>query len=241
MTNPLYYCLRRWQAAGAAGGSAPVATITHSKNGTFTSNWRGTDQAKLTFDWGDGSAPGEITLLGSDTDVPSSHVYSSGVSKTIAIYNNLQSVSRFFLSTMFVTEFDLSSLKNIDFFVMAGNPNLTGISSVSKIASCSDIWLNQNGITDVSPLSNSKATYIALFDNPITYTQMVWVTRTSGTYRFYSTVTTSGEVDQWLIDLNASNWSNCTIYIGGTNPAPTSAAAAALAGLASRGCTVYTN
>jgi hypothetical protein len=77
--------------------------------------------------------------------------------------------------------------------------------------------------------------------NPITYTGYTWSGRTSGTYYFDSTVSTSGEVDQWLIDLASANWSNCTIYLDGTNPARTSASDAAVATLLDNGCEIHVN
>ena len=106
------------------------------------------------------------------------------------------------------------------------------------------MYLYSNNIIDISPLVGlGNLNYIYINGNPINYplTGLSWFTATAGTFKFDSTVDSSAEVDQWLIDLAAANWSSCTIYLDGTNPARTSASDAAIATLAVNGCTVYVN
>ena len=219
MTNPLYYCLRRGQAAGAAGGSAPVATITHTKNGTFNLTMKGTAGAVVYCDPGNGDPVVEKTLNG-NTSIYFSYV-NDGTPRLVRLYGDVDQIKYLDLYAMSVTAVNLKVITSPAFYRLS---------------------LGSNNITNLDSIHLIKAfTYLAVNANPLVYTTRPWPAVTTGTFYFHNTVTTSDEVDQWLIDLNTALWSNCTIYIDGTNPAPTAAATAALAGLASRGCTVYTN
>jgi hypothetical protein len=210
----------RVYADGILMGGILVATITHTKSGTFVLTMKGTNGAVIYCDPGDGSAVQEKTLLGSIS------VYFSydndGTSRTVRLFGEIDKIEYIYLYAMSISAIDLTYIESSSFYHLT--IGLNQISNLDAINQLSDTvtWINFNG-------------------NPIVYTERSWFTTTSGTFYFSSTVKTSGEVDQWLIDLNAANWSNCMIYLVGTNPAPTAASAAALAGLASRGCTVYTN
>jgi hypothetical protein len=271
------YHVRKLQAAGAAAaGSVPTATITTTKNGTFISTWRGTNGAKLTFDWGDGSAPSEITLLGTGVNVAANHPYSSGVEKTIVVTGELDSVSLFSSGQSNLTMVGLKNLKyttRVECYLcsnlVSGNTypssltyidlGYTGIenlnelqnlvnleslrlynctsfydlSGLSTFSNLETLHLKDTAITDISSVAamSSQVTDIWLYNCSINYVGYTWSTRTSGTFRFDSTVSTSGEVDQWLIDLATANWSDTITYLDGTNPARTSASDDAVAQL----------
>jgi hypothetical protein len=239
MTNPLYYCLRRGQAAAAAGG-AQFPTITTTKNGTFKISIRGTNGVDVHLDMGDGTIE-TMSLLGLGSWVNLDHAYTGGVHR-IKILDSWSDISRLSCEiTPEVISFNLSLLPALTQLYIANNPGLVDISSISETSVGDLAYLINNAITDISPITQSAATSIYLTSNPVVYTGYTWATKTSGVYRFASTVTTAAEVDLWLSDLNTALWSNCTIYLDGTNPAPTAGAADDIAALVVRGCTVYTS
>jgi hypothetical protein len=235
------------------GVTVPTATITTTKDGTFTSNWRGTDQAKLTFDWGDGGAPSEITLLGSSTNVPANHTYSSGVEKTITITGDLLDIEwalAYYGNN--ITSFDLSktSVSILEF----SNNDIVNIQSLASTLTITECYLYNNNIVDLTPVSGHPMPYLyisgnnisdispivgntslnrllILTSNPISYSGYTWATKTTGRYKLDSALTTSGEVDQVMIDLSVgyAEWRNTTTYLDGTNPARSSASDAAVA------------
>lgn len=240
--NPLYYQVRRIQAAGAALG-VPTATVTHTRNGTFTVNFIGPNGAQILCTPSNGS-PQLITLLGPGINVPFSYASDGSLQNVIFKGAGLGVATTFsgpIQSVASVSNLQgMTSLEQFSFFYN----DITSADIRLNSPALTYINLSTNQIVDPAPLA---ALYgMSLFyvnDNPMVYPPggLTWFAATSGTYRFYSTVTTSGEVDQWLIDLAAAGWSNCTVYLDGTNPARTSASDAAVATLVGNSVTLFLN
>ena len=242
MTNPLYYCLRRGQAAAAS--SAPVATIVTTKVGTFLSTWYGS--GTLYFDPGDGGAVEPLVLT--TGGVAWNHSYLSAGSKTIRITGDLGGITRIDCTNVLVADVNLDHLDvNNCIYLLFQDNNLTTLDKFAHFVNLNGGYFYGNNIVDIKAFAESIGNYASyrlyLYSNPVVYPLggIIWKVQTGNTKRLNSIFSTSDEVDRCLIDLNTALWSGCIIYIDGTNPAPTAAAAAALAGLASRACTVYTN
>lgn len=224
------------------GLSAPVATITHSHSGLFNAPADGLSGAGIHVEWGDGASD-DYTLMGIGVDVPLQHTYADSSTKTIGITGDVDAINKLWTESMDVLSVQyapLSGLYDVSFY---NNPDL----EVSGLAGTSIgiLYLGYcTNLSDISPLVGiSTLTSLFLINTSVSYPLggLSWFTAASGTFRFDSCVSTSAEVDQWLIDLNNASWANCTIRIDGTNPAPTAASAAAIAALTARGCVVYTN
>lgn len=161
---------------------------------------------------------------------------------------------------------DISPLSNLTNMLVLHlrNNSISDVSSLINLANLTNLYLHNNIINDVSPLSSMtnlvslrlrnnsfsdisplvalvNLTDLWLDNNNINYplTGLSWFTATSGLFYFNSTVDSSAEVDRWLIDLATADWSNCTIYLDGTNPARTSASDAAVAILIANGCILH--
>ena len=126
------------------------------------------------------------------------------------------------------------------------NNLITDISDIPITSTLQYCTLYNNNITDIAPLANIPATpqWVWVYNNPVTYTTLDWPTYTTSHelgHKFNSTVTTAAEVDQYLIDFASDNWSNCTVYLDGTNPARTSASDAAVTALVLAGVILHLN
>ena len=207
----------------AGGKDTSTALIYHySTSATWTARLKGPAGSFVTFDWGDGSTPTTLELATGGTDFIHDYSGAGEGTKVIRLYGTLINIS----------------------FLSVDHRNINTIFSLNILANLTTLRLNSNNISDISSLSGlTSLIYLYLHENPINYplTGISWFTATSGTFRFDSTVDSSAEVDRWLNDLEAANWSNCVIYLDGTNPARTSASDAAIAALLVNGCTVYTN
>ena len=225
-------------------GSANTATIVTTKVGTFSSMWYGS--GTLYFDPGDGGAVEPLVLT--TGGVAWNHSYLSAGSKTIRITGDLGGITRIDCDSNNVTDVSLDYLDiNNCIFLFFQDNNLTTLDKFARFVNLNNCYFYDNDIVDIKAFAESIGNYTSfrlyLYGNPVVYPPggIVWKTQTGNTKRLNSIFLTSDEVDQCLIDLNTALWSGCIIYIDGTNPAPTAAAAAALAGLSSRSCTVYTN
>lgn len=228
----------RSQRAAAAASSTPVATITTTKAGTYRLALMGTSGVDVRVDPGDGGAEEIISLIGLSWAIWD-HVFTGGT-HTVRVLNNFDHVVRISSETdPQLIDVDTRVFKNLTHQYLTNSSNFTSITKLADASSWQ--YLHSNGITDISPLVNTSSFNVYLNGNPIVYSGYTWTTKSGGIYHFDSTVSTQAEVDQWIIDLNDALWSGCAIYLDGTNPAPTAASAVALAGLAGRGCTVYTN
>ena len=135
----------------------------------------------------------------------------------------------------------LAGLTNLTILYIYGN-DISDVSPLAGLTNLTTLDLYNCDISDISDLMGLlNLTYLNLGSNDLEYTGYTWFTATSGTFWFYSTVDSSDEVDQWLIDLNTANWSNCTVYLDGTNPARTSASDAAVAALVLAGVILHLN
>lgn len=250
---------RSTYAGGVQLGAADTVEITHAAT-SFASTWKGAS-GSIFVDWGDGSALEEFVLVYGGVAV--NHSYSAGT-KTIKVYGALENVIDVNITGMSVSALKhfsllsalqslaasgnvltsvsaLSSLPVLSILNVSVN-QITDISALSGLSALEYIRVYNNQITDISPLcALSNTVLIYAYNNAITYTTQSWFKATSGTFRFNSTVSTSAEVDQWLIDLNNAEWENCTVYLDGTNPARTSASDVAVAGLVGRGVILHLN
>ena len=242
-----------------------------STSATWTATLKGPAGKYVTFDWGDGSAPTTLDLDTGGVDFVHDYSSSGSGTKVIRIYGDLDAVTFFDCrSTSPASDLisaDLRLLPNlerayfshgniiellvdlnapIDYFYLH-NCSITQsfVNILPHFASTlTQIRISGNDYTDVTPFTFLiNATLIQAYGVAIDYplTGLTWFPATSGTFYWGSNVDSSAEVDQWLIDLAAANWSSCTIYLDGTNPARTSASDAAIATLAVNGCTVYVN
>jgi hypothetical protein len=216
-----------------------AAIIVTTKVGTFSSTWKGS--GTLYFDPGDGGSIEPLVLTAGG--VAWTHGYLLVGSKTIKITGDLSGVTT--MSAPIQNVLSLSgvvSLTSLEQFSFYGNQisNFPSFGSIElsyiNISNC-----NISSVENISNLYGMGLFYIN--DNTITYplTGIDWFVATFGNYRFYSTVSTSEEVGQWLIDLSRANWSNCTVRLDGTNPAPpsTQEVTDAIAMLAGNGVTLY--
>lgn len=175
-------------------------------------------------DWGDGvwiryvSSASLITkTFGSPT---------SGVARFRAVNNTIDNIN-YVHSTVGTWNFDISSLSNVTYYVFFNGSSMTLTG-------------------DISALSN--VTYLVYFSGnsmTLTYTTTTWVTIPSNSVLLSLAtgyLATSAEVDNLLIDLNATGASGTgTIDLRYNNAAPTATSAEAITALQSRGWTVLTN
>lgn len=114
--------------------------------------------------------------------------------------------------------------------------------SLSDTLSVLYIYQN-NGHGDLGGFAAlENVTILAVHTNPYTYLNTTaWPAYNAVNIQIHNCLSTASEVDRFLIDGNDSVWTNCTIKADGTNPAPTVAAAVAIAQLTARGCTVTVN
>ena len=240
----------------------PCISVTHS-NQNFASIWKGAS-GSIFVDWGDGSAVEEFVLVSGGVDVD--HTYggagtyeikvtgatanvidlaaTSQSISAIAGFDQLPGLLSLAMSGNALT--DISTLANCTSLQIlnVGSNQIADISVLSGLTDLQSIRVYYNQISDISPLVGlSNATLIYAFNNALTYTTQSWFTATSGNFRFYTTLSTAAEVDQFLIDLNNASWANCTVHLNGTNPAHTGGAPvlAAIAGLVSRSVTLHLN
>ena len=168
MTNPLYYCLRRGQAAAAS--SAPVATIVTTKVGTFTVKLRGEIGDEVIADWGDGSEKETVVLNGTGygEEVSASHSYTSGV-HVVRLYNPLN-ITYIELTSMSIVSVDLSETKN-NTYIRIYNSSLSGFSNISSFRNLNElttVFVALNSIVDISPLIGlNKLTGLYAYSNDI--------------------------------------------------------------------------
>jgi hypothetical protein len=185
----------------------------------------------------------DISSLSGLTSLTTLNLESNDVSD-ISSLSGLTSLTTLYLNGNDVSDISpLSGLTSLTTLYLNDN-DVSDISPLSGLTSLTFLLLNNNDVSDISSLSGlTSLTTLYLNGNNIDYplTGISWFTATSGTFRFDSTVDSAAEVDRWLNDLAAANWSNCVIYLGGTNPARTSASDAAIATLLVNGCTVYVN
>jgi Leucine-rich repeat (LRR) protein len=191
----------------------------------------------------EGNDVSDISPLSGLTSLSTLYLDSNNISD-ISLLSGLTSLTTLYLNSNDVSDISpLSGLTSLTFLLLNSN-DVSDISPLSGLTSLTTLNLNNNDVSDISLLSGlTSLTTLNLYGNNIDYplTGISWFTATSGTFRFDSTVDSSAEVDRWLNDLAAANWSNCVIYLGGTNPARTSASDAAIATLLVNGCTVYVN
>ena len=254
---PNWYSNRRPNQFGFSSSVAGVQ-ITHADI-TFNSTWAGAS-GSIFVDWDDGSALEEFVLAPGGVAV--GHTYGGAgtyVMKITDSYGNVTSITANSSSISAAASFNLMPLLNT---FLATSNSLTDISFLASNTSLATLFLNANGITDISPLANltslsnlrlninsfsdcspvaglSALTSLRLDSNALTYTTTPWFTASSGTFRFASTVSTAGEVDLWLANLNTAVWANCEVYLDGTNPARTAASDADVAALVGRSVTLH--
>lgn len=210
-------------ASGSGGDTLPssIATVTHSFTGNFTLLFKGPNGTVIYIDPGDGSGETPLTLLGS-TEVTYQRT-NDGTERTVQIRGDIATLTNlsFTSSSQNITSFNVSSLQSLTVFWCGDQAGITDISSVVRL---------------------TNLTILGLRNNPLTYIGYDWATPiNAGTLYAISTLTTAGEVDLWLSDLNDAFWANWNIQLAGTNPAPTAGAALDIADLTLRGCTVQVN
>lgn len=205
--------------------AAPVVTITHVMNGTFSITFRGTNGAVIYIDPGNGSAVQEKTLLGPGTNVTFSYA-NAGVERNVLIWGALGSVTRFACISKSVTSQieEFAKFSALDYLDASGNSMTGDISSIAGLALGSLTFYGNTvhlTYTGAAVLWGGAASFIA----------------------FHDCLGTADEVGAILIALNNAGLSSYLIYVDGTNPgAPgTPEVIAAIAGLSGRGCTVYAN
>lgn len=163
-------------ADGLWTGGQPHAWVELTGGATRTFQVRGTNGATLKVDYGDGSAPDPITLLGTSTDVPISHAYSAGTYR-MRIYGDLSGVTHFsnnyvkqdvksinfaalvnIYSITFHYESDLDNLNSIyGLEITTLRVSLTSVSDISVVATLASLisaLLEGNGVSDMSPVAN---------------------------------------------------------------------------------------
>lgn len=245
------------------GGYGPdVPSMVTTASGEITITLQG-DGGDVTIDWGDGNGETQ-TLTAGGVDFVND--YGGAGTRLIQIYGALGNITYkkcwnanltkilsmdglTNLTTLYI-DFnpivDIPGVSNLTSLVslsMSGG-NLTNISALLRLLNLQYLDLTNNDFTDISVLvnlsnlNNFRLTNVAI-DYPLT--GLSWFTATSGTFRFNSCVDSAAEVDQMLIDFAAANWSTCTIYLDGTNPARTSASDAAVAQLVLAGVTLHLN
>jgi hypothetical protein len=213
-------------------------------------------------DFSGGSGTGVIRIYGDIGDVTYINAHDNDIANIMSL-SGLTSLDSLYLYNNDIIDISaLSGLTNLKYLYLHGNDiidisalsgltsmislylysnDIVDISALSGMSEITTLHLTYNSITDIAPLIGlSKLTLLYIYGNPIDYplTGLNWFTAAAGTFRLDSTVDSSDEVNQWLIDLNDALWANCTVYLDGTNPPPTAAAAAAMAGLAGRGVTL---
>jgi len=231
MTNPLYYCLRRGQAAAAAGG-APVATITHSDAATFsTTRLRGASGQSLFFDPGNGDAPDEIVMAGAGVDSNWSKAYLTGEEKTVQISGALSDLETFWLYEPTISRVDLTLLTGVLNLSLSLGQVDTMDRLPPNVAVLRFIGNQMTSLDSFSGLPLDDMSLVRIDGNPIIYTTQTFPAVNGGEFDFSDTVTTTGEVDNWIMDLSVGNaeWQNTTTNLAGTNPARSSASDAEVA------------
>lgn len=238
--------LRKRRGVGAGGvAGLPVVSIPHTKNGTFSIVFRGTNGSMIYCDPGDGSAVQVKTMLGPSTDVTFSYS-NGGALRVVRVYGAIDQITKFNIGSNSLTGRieEFVKFKNLTYLRTTSNLGLTGnVESVVALQGLTFLSVYQNGLKGdaarVAELGSLTELYLGV--NSLTYSTGSWPTFSSGTVLLQSCISSSPEVDQWLIDLAAAGWNNCTITIDGTNPVRTSASDAAVATLLGNGCTVNVN
>ena len=233
-----------------------------SASGEITITLKGSG-GDVTIDWGDGN---KTTHTLTEGGVDFVHDYGGAGTRLIQIYGaltnviyiksingNIVKISSFNILTL-LNYLDLGLNSISDISALGGLTNIlqlyistntiSNISILSSFTGLVYLELLNNNISDISSLTGlSNLVWLHVGNNPVNYplTGLTWFTATSGTFRFNSTVASSAEVDRWLIDLAAANWSNCIVYLNGTNPARTSDSDAAVVQLVLAGVTLHLN
>ena len=247
---------------------ADIASLTTTATGSISYTFRGANGSTFVLDWGHGS-PEIVTLLGTGTYVTKSHDYLGTTgTKQITFRQGVLNITYLDVPHTTATGGDLSNLsgmaglKNLYLHSTAVTGNLlslsgmTGLiylylystavtgnlSSLSAMASLTQLFVNLTTVTgNLESLASNNLDYIYTYFSGVTYADGGLRAWGNIDARHYSSGWTSAMVDNYLIDANDAGWASCIISIAGTNAARTSASAAALAALVSRGCTVTVN
>lgn len=182
-----FHMMNQQRAAAiiASASEDPSITITTTKNGTFSSTWKGS--GTITVDWGEGGATEDFVLTAGGVSV--SHAYGDASEKTITVTNALSGVTSLvgdststnavtglnsltactFMTWYFNSITDLSGFAGmpvIDELGLAFNSSLADISPLSGLTSLTRLSLHQCNISNLSPLSTLTALkYLRLYNN----------------------------------------------------------------------------
>lgn len=225
----------------------PAATITTTKVGTFSMTLRGYP-GSLTVDWGDGSAPQIVTLLGVGTSVVVNHTYVLAGSKHIVltapelityVFANSQSIVSALVS--FINKLKFLSYLSLNFNALS--EDISAIRSV--LSNLTSLNLSTCSLVgDISVLEDASAAYtnISLGQNKLTCENVFSSPAFTGSsYSFRSSISVASHVDNALISFASGGMHNTSLYLDGTNPARTSASDAAVATLLGNAVVLYVN
>lgn len=222
----LPYHVRRVQAAAGTAGAAPVATITHNKNGTFSIIFRGTNGSVIYCDPGDGSAVQEKTLLGTSTDVTFSYVNNGSILdvKISGSVNNVSSLTSS-IQNLRGDIGEFAVFKNIETLNLSYNYLLNG--------DLSSLLSTFSSIKSLTILGSSPSLDVSI---------ATWVSAGITSLTLTSLFSTSERVGNVLIN-SAGVQTSGVITLTGTSPAPPSTpeVTAAIAQLSMDGVSLLLN
>jgi len=187
---------------------------------------------------------GDLSNLSGMAGLKNLYLHSTAVTGNLLSLSGMTGLIYLYLYSTAVTG-NLSSLSAMTLLAQLylSSTAVTGnLSSLSAMASLTQLFVNLTTVTgNLESLASNNLDYIYTYFSGVTYADGGLRAWGNIDARHYSSGWTSAMVDNYLIDANDAGWASCIISIAGTNAARTSASAAALAALVSRGCTVTVN
>jgi hypothetical protein len=242
---------------GYVAFTAGVVGFTTSSTGVVNIAITGTAGYNLTVDPGDGTGNEMVALNGGSTPWVHDYAGAPGT-KTVVFYGveNISIVDTNNNNTLTFdvgkfNKFSKLNTLNLGYSVITGDasrlnstvfPVLTSLivrycsmsfepADFGTLAGLINLYCyNNNGSGDLGGFSTlPNLVNFRPYNNAFTYLQTTtWPAYNGVSILLQSTLSTAAEVDRFIIDSVASNWTNNTINFAGTNPARTSASDVAL-------------
>ena len=264
-----YQVLQQWRSATISAYIDSMFFYTTS-TGSVELRFLGTNGTTFLLDWGHGT-PEIVTLLGATTVTKNHNYSGAGGTKTITLSHGIDNITAFYgrnsLYNGNISQFakiknltyidilnsgfsgnvgSLNGLTSLDYLNLSGNSYISGdLSGISGLVNLINLYLHGTTVTgdigNLSELSNLDRLYLYSLSLEYTTPAGGWPAYDGIDYWLYSTVDTSAEVDNMLIDFAEGGMNNCNLNVAGTNPAVTSASLLARLALAAAGVIVTYN
>ena len=220
------------------GGSAQViikaieaAHLKTTYSGSFNLRMAGTGSVYV--DWGDGSDVETIVLSDDSSLANNYHSYSDSTEKTILIYGDIDIITRIYLVNMEITDiYNIARMTALEDIYLEGNDNLDiDISVFLTVESLDRLDLKGTGVTGSfgNLVSGNNLTELVVYEaNNIVCDTKSFGLQTSATIDCRFMGWTSTEVDNFLIQAAAAEWTSCNIHVS-LNESRTSASDVAYA------------